>query len=134
MRAMGIRRLLVYCWEHRCGRNVEISAERWPDDVRLSDLEPLFTYQSCGPALRELKSERILVGPASRREFPKLRANQRDRGPPPGGHCLLMRELMAVKIPYHYRLAFLLHLHFLFDFRNREVRQHQRTALSAFDA
>jgi len=25
-----------------------MSAEKWTDDVRLSDLEPLFTYQACG--------------------------------------------------------------------------------------
>jgi hypothetical protein len=25
-----------------------ISAEQWADDVRLSDLEPLFSCQSCG--------------------------------------------------------------------------------------
>jgi hypothetical protein len=23
-------------------------ANQWPDDVRLSDLEPKFTYQACG--------------------------------------------------------------------------------------
>jgi hypothetical protein len=36
MRAMGIRG----------SHNVEISADQWPDDVRLSDLEPLFTCQA----------------------------------------------------------------------------------------
>jgi hypothetical protein len=25
-----------------------MSADRWPDDVRLSDAEPLFTCQTCG--------------------------------------------------------------------------------------
>jgi hypothetical protein len=25
-----------------------ISADRWPDHIRLSDLEPLFVYQACG--------------------------------------------------------------------------------------
>jgi hypothetical protein len=25
-----------------------MNADRWPDDVRLSDLEPLFTCQACG--------------------------------------------------------------------------------------
>jgi hypothetical protein len=42
MRAMGIRGLLIYCSDYKCSHNVAISADRWPDDVRLSDLEPLF--------------------------------------------------------------------------------------------
>jgi hypothetical protein len=25
-----------------------ISADRWPDHIRLSDIEPRFTYQACG--------------------------------------------------------------------------------------
>jgi hypothetical protein len=48
VRAMDIRGLLIYCSDYHCSHNVEISADRWPDDVRLSDLEPLFTCQACG--------------------------------------------------------------------------------------
>jgi hypothetical protein len=44
----GPTRLLIYCGDSRCAHHVEISAERWPDDVRLSDLEPKFTCQVCG--------------------------------------------------------------------------------------
>jgi hypothetical protein len=33
---------------YRCAHAVRISADRWPDHVRLSDLEPLFTCQACG--------------------------------------------------------------------------------------
>jgi hypothetical protein len=36
----GPRRLLVYCGDDKCAHSVIISAERWPDHVRLSDLEP----------------------------------------------------------------------------------------------
>ena len=32
----------------KCAHSVVISAERWPDYVRLSDLEPKFTCQICG--------------------------------------------------------------------------------------
>jgi hypothetical protein len=38
---MGIRGLLVYCSDYKCSHNVKISADQWPDHVRLSDLEPL---------------------------------------------------------------------------------------------
>jgi hypothetical protein len=48
MRAMGILGLLVYCSDYKCSHNVEISADQWPDQVRLSDLEPLFTCRACG--------------------------------------------------------------------------------------
>jgi hypothetical protein len=48
MRASGVRGLLVYCSDYRCSHSTAISAARWPDDVRLSDLEPLFTCQACG--------------------------------------------------------------------------------------
>ncbi len=37
MRAMGLRGVLVYC---HGGHEVALRADRWPDDVRLSDIEP----------------------------------------------------------------------------------------------
>ena len=48
MRAAGVRGLLIYCSDFRCSHWTAISGDRWPDDVRLSDLEPRFTCQACG--------------------------------------------------------------------------------------
>jgi hypothetical protein len=45
MREMGLRGVLVYC---HCGHHVALDADRWPDDVRLSDIEPRFVCQGCG--------------------------------------------------------------------------------------
>lgn len=45
MRETGLRGVLVYC---HCGHHIELSADRWADDVRLSDLEPRFVCQGCG--------------------------------------------------------------------------------------
>ena len=45
MREMGLRGVLVYC---HCGHHVELSADRWPDQMRLSDLEPRFVCVGCG--------------------------------------------------------------------------------------
>ena len=45
MRAMGLCGVLVYC---HCGHHVALDAERWPDNMRLSDLEPRFVCQGCG--------------------------------------------------------------------------------------
>jgi hypothetical protein len=48
MRSSGPRRLLIYCGDYKCAHSVVIETDRWPDDVRLSDLEPKFTCQACG--------------------------------------------------------------------------------------
>lgn len=48
MREMGLRGVLVYCADYRCGHSVAISADHWPDDLRLSDIEPRFTCTACG--------------------------------------------------------------------------------------
>src|ERR1700687_3654247 len=43
MRASGVRGLLIYCSEYRCSHSTAISGDRWPDDVRLSELENAFS-------------------------------------------------------------------------------------------
>jgi hypothetical protein len=52
-------RLLIYCSDYKCSHNVEISADQRPDDVRLSDLEPLFTCQACGIKGAEVRADFI---------------------------------------------------------------------------
>jgi hypothetical protein len=47
MRSSGVRGLLIYCADYHCSHSMEINADRWPDHIRLSDLEPLFTCQAC---------------------------------------------------------------------------------------
>ncbi len=47
VRVSGVRGLLVYCADYRCGHLAKISGE-WPHHIRLSDLEPLFVCQACG--------------------------------------------------------------------------------------
>jgi hypothetical protein len=44
MRAADVRGLLIYYSDYKCHRTT-IGGDGWPDDVRLSDLEPLFTCQ-----------------------------------------------------------------------------------------
>jgi hypothetical protein len=48
MRSSGVRGLLIYCADYRCSHSIAISADRWPDDVRLSDLEAQFACKACG--------------------------------------------------------------------------------------
>src|ERR1700688_1726876 len=43
MRSSGVRGLLVYCRDYKCSHMIKIApaeADRWPDELRLSDLEP----------------------------------------------------------------------------------------------
>jgi hypothetical protein len=47
MRESGVRGLLIYCEDYRCSHSTTISAEGWPDDIRLSDLESRFTRYVC---------------------------------------------------------------------------------------
>jgi len=49
--------LLVYCSDYHCSHWTTISADRWSDDVRLSDLEPLFVCQACGTRPAELRPD-----------------------------------------------------------------------------
>jgi hypothetical protein len=52
LRSSGVRGLLVYCSDYKCSHSIAISADPWSDDVRLSDIEPLFVCQACGQAGR----------------------------------------------------------------------------------
>jgi hypothetical protein len=40
MRSAGVRGVLIYCADFRCSHHVAVLADRWADEVRLSDLEP----------------------------------------------------------------------------------------------
>ena len=48
IRSTGVRGILIYCSDYHCSHSIAISADQWPDDVRLSDLEPRFVCQACG--------------------------------------------------------------------------------------
>jgi hypothetical protein len=42
--------VLIYCADYHCSHSVALSADRWPDELRLSDLEPRFVCRACGGA------------------------------------------------------------------------------------
>ncbi|WP_440640242.1 hypothetical protein ACSHT2_02545 [Bradyrhizobium sp. PUT101] len=47
----GTRGLLVFCADHKCGHMIRMApaeVDRWPDEVRLSDLEAQFVCSKCG--------------------------------------------------------------------------------------
>jgi hypothetical protein len=56
----GVRGVLVYCADYRCGHHITLAAEtvdQWPGDVRLSDLEPKFICQKCGQRGAEVRPD-----------------------------------------------------------------------------
>jgi len=42
MRAGGVRGVIVYCADYTCSHSVTLNADRWPDEVRLSDRAALY--------------------------------------------------------------------------------------------
>jgi hypothetical protein len=48
MRSAGVRGVLIYCADYRCSHSTAMDSDRWPDDVRLSDIENQFTCKACG--------------------------------------------------------------------------------------
>ena len=48
LREEGIHGLIIFCQDYRCSHNVTMSADGWPDDVRLSDIEDRFVCTACG--------------------------------------------------------------------------------------
>ena len=54
-------RLLIYCADYKCSHSIRISTDRWPDDVRLSDLEDRFTWHGVRRARRR-RQARLRLG------------------------------------------------------------------------
>jgi hypothetical protein len=48
MREAGVRGLLIYCANYRCSHSIAVNGDAWPDDMRLSDIEPRFICSACG--------------------------------------------------------------------------------------
>jgi hypothetical protein len=48
MRTSGVRGVLIYCADHKCSRSIEMSADRWAGNLRLSDIEDQFVCTACG--------------------------------------------------------------------------------------
>jgi hypothetical protein len=54
---MSVRGVLVYRADYRCSHSIAISADRWPDDTRLSDIESSFTCTKCGKRGAEVRPD-----------------------------------------------------------------------------
>jgi hypothetical protein len=63
MRSTGVRGILISCADYRCSHSIAISADPWPDDVRLSDLEPRFVCTACGKRGADVRPDFHWKGP-----------------------------------------------------------------------
>ena len=77
MRSSGVRDVLVYCRDHHCSHHIRISADFWPDHLRLSDIETKLHLYTLRQARRGRAAEVLagqhgdgLVQP-SQREWPE---------------------------------------------------------------
>jgi hypothetical protein len=43
-----VRGVLIYCSDYRCSHSTSLDADRWADDIRLSDIEVGFVCTACG--------------------------------------------------------------------------------------
>jgi len=48
MHPAGVRGILVYCCDYSCSHSIALMADRWPDEMRLSDIETRFVCKTCG--------------------------------------------------------------------------------------
>ena len=48
MRDMGVRGIPVYCADYHCSHSVALNADRWADELRLSDIELRFDASAHG--------------------------------------------------------------------------------------
>jgi hypothetical protein len=55
LRSSGVRGLLIYCADYRCSHYIAVSGDQWPEDVRLSDLEP--KYSACGKQVADVRPD-----------------------------------------------------------------------------
>jgi hypothetical protein len=53
--ACGPTGILIYCQDYRCSHSIAMSVDQWPDDVRLSDIEPQFVCRACGKRGAEVR-------------------------------------------------------------------------------
>jgi hypothetical protein len=63
MRASGVRGLLIDCEDYRCSHSIALMADRWSDDLRLSDIEPRLVCTACGKRGAEVRAELQLERP-----------------------------------------------------------------------
>ena len=66
MRTAGVRGILVYCSDYKCSHSLALMADQWPDDMRLSDIEPRFICAACGKRGADVRPDFSWKGKSTR--------------------------------------------------------------------
>ena len=53
---------MIYCTDFKSNHSQAISGDGWPDDMRLSDLEPRFVCSVCGKRGADVRPDFIGIG------------------------------------------------------------------------
>ena len=81
VRESGVRGVLIYCSDYKCSHHIAISADQWPDDVRLSDIEDRFVCKECGKRIADIRPDFHWDKPGDRSKPrawpPSIAANRR---------------------------------------------------------
>ena len=56
MRASDVSRI-CFCSDYKRSHSIEMDADQWPDDLRLSDIEDRFVCQACGKRGADVTAE-----------------------------------------------------------------------------
>lgn len=88
---MGVRRVIVFCADHKCSHSVLLNADRWADNVRLSDVEGQFVCKGCGKRDADVrpdfpKGKRIIATPRAPGRSGWRGRSFQAAGILPGGH------------------------------------------------
>jgi hypothetical protein len=54
MSSSGARDVIVYCRDYRCSHSVEMNADAFPDEVRVSDVEPRYNPFTLGGVIESI--------------------------------------------------------------------------------
>jgi hypothetical protein len=74
MRAAGVRNVLIYCTDYTCGHHITApdDADRWPDELRISDIEDKFVCTACGVRGADIRPD----WQSAEQIFPKRKAGK----------------------------------------------------------
>jgi hypothetical protein len=60
--------VLIYCSDYRCSHSMSLDADRWSDDIRLSDIEAGFVCTACGRRGADIRPDWQSLEPSPKRQ------------------------------------------------------------------
>jgi hypothetical protein len=60
--------VLIYCSDYSCSHSMSLDADRWSDDIRLSDIEAGFVCTACGRRGADIRPDWQSLEPFPKRQ------------------------------------------------------------------